>query len=858
MGEVYKARDTKLDRDVALKILPDAFVNDPERLARFQREAKVLASLNHPNIAAIYGLEDEGDSPALVLEYVEGPTLQDRISQGPIPLDEALPIARQIAEALEAAHEQGIIHRDLKPANVKVKDDGTVKVLDFGLAKALEPDLSDVDAANSPTVTAAGTRDGVILGTAAYMSPEQARGRPLDKRTDVWSFGCVLYEMLTGRVAFAGQTVSDVLAAVLTREPDWSVLPESMPFLVTRLVRRCVEKTRRDRMPDIAVARIEIDEALKTPTPLAESAGVIPATSSRGWLPWSIAGVFAAIAALAVTSVFLGPGQVDTPRPIRRFEIQPRSTTGEFSVAPDGTRLLYRSSSEWMIRRFDELEARPLPGAEGGRDGFFSPDGEWVGFRVAGQLKKVSADGGAPVTLADLPGGVTGYSWGADGFIYSGGFMRGLRRVADTGGEPEALTTPDTENGELDWHSPWALPGGEAVLFTLHDQNRGFRIEVLSLVTGERKILEEDAFQPQYVPTGHIVYGREYALWAMPFDLARLEVTGPSVRILENVNNVPISGRASFSVGADGTLAYTPAPSLEARTLVWVDRDGSAEPLPAEPRAYSDPRLSPDGDRLAVAIRDGESQDIWVYELSADTWRRVTFEGRNLSPVWTSDGTRILFASDRAGKSDIYWKPADGGGTAELLLASGLWTMPTSWSPEEDLLALTEEQATETGRISTLAVSEGGSQQPIGGDRFAFYARFSPDGRFIAYVRPFEVHVRPFPEVDEGQWQISTNGGMHPVWGRQGRELFYRQGNAVIAVPVTTAPAFDFGPPRELFRREIASSLYLGTTRPGPFDVAPDGRFLVVAPGADELTAQPIRVVFNWFEELKARVPTGR
>ncbi|MDP6580046.1 MAG: protein kinase, partial [Vicinamibacterales bacterium] len=814
MGEVYKARDTKLGRDVALKILPNAFVNDAERLARFQREAKVLASLNHPNIAAIYGLEDDGDSPALVLEYVEGPTLQDRIghAQSPIPLDEALPIARQIAEALEAAHEQGIIHRDLKPANVKVKDDGTVKVLDFGLAKALEAEQTPEELANSPTVTAAGTRDGVILGTAAYMSPEQARGRPLDKRTDIWSFGCVLYEMLAGRLAFSGQTVSDVLAAVLTREPDWGVLPESTPFLVRRLVRRCVEKTRRDRMPDIAMARIEIDEALETstPTPVAESAGAVPAAPSRGWLAWSIAGVMAAIAVLlALTLAVPGPGQVDAPRRITRFEIQRPETNRQFAVSPDGTRLLYLSSpSEWVMRRFDELEARPLPGAEGGGDAFFSPDGQRVGFHAAGQVKTVSANGGVAVTLADLPDGAFGMNWGDDGNIYFGGANLGLWRVADTGGEPQALTTPDTESGELDWHHPWVLPGSEAVLFGLHDQNRGFRVEVLALATGERKILVESGFQARYVPTGHILYGRESALWAMPFDLARLEVTGPSVRILENVRTNTFSGYADFRVAADGALAYTPAPSLDARTLAWVDRDGSVEPLPVEPQAYSAPRLSPDGDRLAVAIRDGDSQDIWVYDLSTDTWRRVTFEGRNLSPVWTPDGTTLVFASDRAGKSDIYRKPAGGGGTAELLLASGLWTTPTSWNPEGNLLAFREEEATGMFHASTLGVSEDRSPQQVQVlGALTGSVRFSPDGRFIAYRGSGEIHVRPFPEVDEGQWQVSTNGGSWPVWGRQGRELFYRQGNAIVAVPVVTTPAFEFGAPRELFRREIASWL---------------------------------------------------
>ena len=506
MGEVYRAKDLKLGRDVAIKVLPEKFRKDTERLARFQREAKVLASLNHPGIASIHGLEEFEGTHFLILEYVPGETLAERISRGPIPVDVALDIAAQVAVALEAAHEHGVVHRDLKPANIKITPDGIVKLLDFGLAKALAGDTTTSDLSESPTITAAGTRAGVILGTPAYMSPEQARAGQVDKRTDIWAFGCVLYEMLVGQEAFPGQTVSDVLAAVLTREPNWEALPTITPFLIGRLLRHCLQKERRKRIPDIGVATIEINDALTAPT-AARTPGVVVA-SRLGSLPWVVAGV---TTALAVVLAILWPSEVDVPpRPIRRFEIQPNGTPRYYQadVSPDGTRLVYPSLTPegrvLLVRRFDELVARPLSGTEGGRGAFFSPDGEWIGFRTtAGQLMKVPVNGGVPVTLCVLPRGTAWrMSWSAGGDIIFGSVSGAVWRVSEAGGEPEVLFTPDKGNGELDWHSPRFLPGGDTALFTLHDQNREFRIEVLSLVTGERKVLIEGAFDGRYVPDG--------------------------------------------------------------------------------------------------------------------------------------------------------------------------------------------------------------------------------------------------------------------------------------------------------------------------------------------------------------------
>ncbi len=737
MGEVYRARDTKLDRDVALKVLPEAFTSDPERLARFKREAKLLAALNHPNIAAIYGFEDSGATHALVLELVEGPTLSELLSQhqsrssrlrasgsglrrsgpssgpasdtssGPtpgasspelsptrsrgLPLDEALPIAKQIAEALEAAHEQGIIHRDLKPDNIKVREDGTVKVLDFGLAKALGVEgASPVD--DSPTITAMATQAGIIMGTAPYMSPEQAKGKTIDKRTDIWAFGCVLFEVLTGQRAFGGDTIAEALAAVLNGSPDWDAIPDTTPFLITRLVRRCLERDRRERVPDAGMARIEIADALTTKVdePADTAQGVSTRTPA---LSWGIAGL---MAACAITLGILWPGATEVPRAVTRFEIPTTRTDRTTVLSSDGTRLVYRAPTadglRLVTRRLDEFEVRPIPGVEGGAASpFFSPDGEWVGYRVGREIMKVPVIGGTPVSIAESATSIMGMTWGADGNIYFGGYAAGIWRVSADGGEPEALTTPSEERRELDYHWPRLLPGGESVIFTLHDLDRRFHIEALSLTTGERTVLIEDAFDARYVSTGHLVYAQGNAVFAAPFDVAALEIAGPSVRLVQNVHNSVDSGYGAFSVAADGTLAYVPAPPVDGRELVWVSRDGSVEPLPIEPAAFGYfPRVSPEGDRIAVSVSEDERADIWIYDLRDDTQQRVTFEGRNTSALWAPDGDRVAFGSDRAGKENIYWTSVDAGGAAELLVDSGFWTAPDAWSPDGTTLTFTQ------------------------------------------------------------------------------------------------------------------------------------------------------------------------
>ncbi len=615
MGQVYQATDTTLNRQVALKILPEAFASDPDRLARFQREAQVLASLNHPNIAAIYGVEESGDTRALVLELVEGPTLADRIAQGAIPIDEALPIAKQIAEALEAAHEAGVIHRDLKPANIKVRDDGTVKVLDFGLAKALDT-TPQGDPSLSPTLTAAATQMGVIMGTAAYMSPEQARGRPVDKRADIWAFGCLLYEMVTGKRAFQGEDVSMTLSSVLQRDPDWAALPAAAPLPLRRLLSHCLQKDRKRRLRDIGDAITDLDPTL-TVGP-GEGTAV---TQQFAAASWAFVGTFVVGAALAGVAAWamLRP----EPMPVKRFAIVlPQGTQlslqSTLASSPDGQTIVFVACEggggfcQAYRRPLDEAVATAVPGAEGAADIFFSPDGLWLG--VSGRPKstwKVPLGGGSPFALLD--GQAFGSSWAQDNTIVSAPLSR-LVRVSADGGEPQSITT--TTGAQERW--PHVLPGGRAVIFAARNPDEALstsRIVVTSLNGGDPTTLVEGGLFPRFSTTGHIVFARESSLWAVPFDPDRLEVIGSPVPVLDDVQVNQETGVAAYTITADGSLVYASAEMsarLQSRTLVWVDRSGQEEPLPFDPAAYDVPRVSPDGTRVAVDIRDQGNADVWV------------------------------------------------------------------------------------------------------------------------------------------------------------------------------------------------------------------------------------------------------
>ena len=865
------------ERSAASSYLPEAFAADPDRLARFQREAQVLASLNHPGIAAIYGLEDSGDTKALVLELVEGPTLADRIKKGPIPLDEALPIAKQIAEALEAAHEAGVIHRDLKPANIKVKDDGTVKVLDFGLAKALDPSPTG-DPSQSPTLTAAATQMGVIMGTAAYMSPEQARGKTVDKRADIWSFGVVLLEMLTGRKVFEREDVSMTLSSVLQREPDWSDLPTAVSPSLSVFLHRCLEKDPKQRVPDIGAMRLAMEGAFEAASRTPSEPGVAP--TLRVWQrPVTIA--VAVLAALAVGGLAVWSLTRPAPRPVSRVLLTPPPSTpldinivGSVNVAvtPDGTRVVYRGlvdeQPHLFVRPLAALDATPLTGLGADpRNPFISPDGNWVGFSNGGRtLQRVSIRGGPPVPIVDLPLFLRGASWGPDDMIIVATLdgNSGLFRVPVGGGELEVLTTPDAERGEVNHFWPEILPGGKAVLFTIVAPGglQNAQIAVLSLESGDYDVLVPGGSNPRYVSSGHIVYGVGGTLRAVGFNLDSLTVTSDPIPVVEDVvmgeDVATGTNTANFAVAHDGSLVYVRGSAIGVEaTLVWVDRDGGEESLAAEPDRYSDPRLSPNGTRVAIRVDDDEGgQDIYIYDIARNNFTQFTFtDGEECCPVWTPDGERVVFSARRGAEAaNLYLRNADGTGEVERLTESDHDQVAYAWSADGDTLVLWSN-----GDLHAWSSDSAPTSTPLFQTAFReTRPRISPDGRWIAYESDEggapSVYVHPFPNVDDGKWNVSPQGGVHPVWSPDGKELFYVSGNTMMVVPITSDPAFQHGNPAVVFEGRYDFS---GVNFP-LFDLSPEGtRFLVMKPLGAETDAPPeLVLVQNWVEELKRLVPT--
>ena len=673
MGEVYKAKDTRLDRTVAIKVLPEHLAESPERKARFEREAKAISQLNHPHICTLYDVGEQDGIDFIVMEYIEGETLAERVKRGPLPLDKALEYGIQIADGLEAAHEKGIIHRDLKPANIKITPDGKPKILDFGLAKAFAPDVHESGKSESPTVTK-GTAIGVILGTASYMSPEQARGETLDKRTDIWSFGCVLYEMLTGRPVFGGVTLSDTIANVLDRQPQWEALPAGTPPAVRRLQRRCLDKDPRKRLHDVADARLEIEEALETPrTDTHETVAVQPLQIWQRPVPTTIIALtLLAIGALTGWSL---SRPAPAPPGLGRFVLtappsEPVSAHvawRDLAISPDGQRVVYTTGTppQLYVRALDQLAGTRLDGTEGAYSPFFSRDGTWVGFAIEGELKKVSVQGGPSLTLCALDGPLAGASWGADDTIFFGTSTgrRGLFRVAAAGGEPEVLTTAEAPEMH---RQPEILPGGKAVLFTIWIGigTAQKRIALLNLETGEQTPLIPRGSQPRYAGTGHIVYATEGTLRAVPFDLARLSVTGDSVPVLEGVAN-KVSGAVDFSFSDNGSLVYVPGGVSTGGTLGWVTRDGQMTEVIEEAGIFGSPRLSPEGTRVAFVRIGEDGANIWIRDLERGSDMRLTVEGTiNWLPAWTPDGATVSFGSNRAGAFGLYTKPADGSGEA--------------------------------------------------------------------------------------------------------------------------------------------------------------------------------------------------
>jgi serine/threonine protein kinase/Tol biopolymer transport system component len=890
MGEVYRAKDTKLDREVALKVLPKAFARDPERVARFQREARLLAALNHPNVAAIHGLEESEGRHVLVLELVEGETLAKRIARGPIPIAEALPLFRQLAAGLEAAHEKGIVHRDLKPANVTVTVDGKVKVLDFGLAKAfagVAPAGSDLATVSAPD---SGTGEGRILGTVSYMSPEQTRGQAVDKRTDVWAFGCVLYEALTARRAFSGGTSSDRLAAVLEREVDWGALPDETPLLVRSLLRRCLQKDKDLRLHDVADARIEIEEALADLSrPSGEPIDAVtqrrlermaaePARSARR--RWALTvGAAVVLAGAAVAAIVWGPWRTPSSREpiVSRFvtTLPPGQTIPNLgswgstvALSADGSQLVYvaqEGDTRRLYRRpMESFEAEPIPGTEGALAPFLSPDGSWVGFYSGQEVKKVSLRGGALSTVCTVDRTTfRGGSWGPRDTIAYSQCTYGLRLVPVAGGTPEVLTSVSEIQHEGNHAFPQFLPGGEAVLFTVANSPVDARIAVYNQVTGEQRTLIDPGFYGRYVSTGHIVYAWEGELLAVPFDLDELEVTGLPVRVLDGVLMEGDPRAAHFSISDNGTLVYVPGGILRDESqLVWVDRAGKEEETLSFPPGLYGPRISPDGRQILVSRSDprGAGSCVWAYELERGVERRVTDEtGAEYWPIWTPDARRVVYNSRQGGRSVFRSQPIDGSDPGETIMEKGeSWPSPYSFSDDGSLAYQESERLMEAFDVWVLP-PDGPPHAFLQTESNEFHPAFSPDGRWIAYVSDesggWEVNLRPYPGPG-AVTRVSMGGGEEPIWSPDGREIYYRGpwGDSVLAVsfdPGGSSPRL--GRPRLLFEGRYVNGNWYGRR----YDLSPDGeRFLLVREGEPPPAQTQYNIVLNWFEELERLVPT--
>jgi Tol biopolymer transport system component len=871
MGEVYRARDTTLGRDVAIKVLPATWLADPGRLERFQREARVLAALNHPNIAAIYGIEQVDAVYGLVLELVEGPTLAERIARGPLPLDEALGIARQIAEAIEAAHDRGVVHRDVKPSNIILTRTGVAKVLDFGLATTTVGDA--LSGTQSPTM-APMTGEGVIVGTVAYMSPEQARGQTVDRQTDIWAFGCVLFEMLTGARAFTGDTLAEISAAVLKSEPEWSALPTATPIRIRDVLRRCLQKDRALRLRDAGDVRIEIVEAVSAPT-----------SPERGTEPlvaiWRRAAIVALAAVVPVVAGVLAWGlkPAATTPIVARFPIvipdrQAFSSTARrfLAVSPDGSEMVYAADERLYRRLMSDVEAHPIAGTDGSSPGdpAYSPDGAWLAFysRVEQAVKKIAVGGGVAVTLCDAPSAVgsLGLSWDASGILF-GQPERGIMRVSPSGGKPEVLV--DEKDDVL--AGPHMLPGGQQVLFSLSSATGSVRwdkaqVAVQDLRTGNRTVLVGNGDDGRYLPTGHLVYVVGGTVFAVPFDVARLEVTGGPVPIIEGVRRASLSGLAELDISPAGSVVYVPGPPSTAAanvSLGIVNRTGGLiEILKLAGAEYDHPRISPHaGKRLAFAVDNGVDANVFVYDLGgATTPRRLTFDGKNRFPVWSADGQRVTYQSDRDGELGIYWQQANGDPAPERLTRpeSGTSHVPLAWSPDGRTLLFDVVRGASFS-LSTLSAS---NKKIISlGDARNIYptnAVFSPDGRWVAYTQytpPLPgsggVFVQPFPPTGV-KYQISTTG-IYPTWSLDGKELFYEPSGRLIAVTVTTHPTMAFGNPQQIAVPRWINSPNSSRT----YDVTANGTFIGVLPLATAATsASEIRVVLNWTGELKRLVPT--
>jgi serine/threonine-protein kinase len=871
MGEVYRASDTNLKRQVAIKVLPSSVAADPERLARFQREAEILATLNHPNIAHIHGLEKADGTIALVMELVEGPTLADQIAKGAIPIDEALRIAKQIAEALDAAHEQGIIHRDLKPANIKVREDGTVKVLDFGLAKALEtPGVTSASMSMSPTITSpAMTQMGIILGTAAYMSPEQARGLVVDRRSDIWAFGCVMYEMVVGHQAFEGEDVSDTLATVLKSEPDWKAIPSNVPSAVRTLVENCLRKDRRERIRNISTAFFILNQAHAA----GSDAPVRRPLVRSGWKQ-TIFIIASVIIGATGTGIVLRDSR-PSPGGLTRFAINlpPGQLISQarqgVTISPDGTRVAYAANDRLYLRSMSELESREISGTQSAQGPVFSPDGESLAFWAEDALKRIAITGGSAVPICPVSPAPAGMVWDKSGIFFAQA-RTGVLRVSPNGGKPELVGARIDEDSLV--YGPQLLPDGDTLLFAVTRRNAGndlwdkAHIIGQSIKRGERKTLIEGGTDARYVPSGHIVYVQNGTLFAVPFDLAKLAVTAGPVPIVEGVRRMGgvTNGGAHYAFSSTGSLVYQPTTATSGpQELVVIDQKGRAEPLKLPKGSYSYPRVSRDGKRLAIETSDGKETNVSIYELSgASAPRRLTFGGNNRFPIWSDDGERVAFQSDREGDAAVFWQPVDGGVAERVTKPEpGTSHTPESWSPNGDVFLFSVASKSEFS-LWMYSIRDR-KATPFNNVRSASVptdAVFSPDGQWVAYQTAESgqtegtTFVEPYPPNDK-KYQIARCG--RPLWSHDSTTLFCIPGPGRLAsVTVNTKPTFTFTNP-------VAVPRGFGIADPAvsrPFDMMSDGRIVGIGTvgqaESESASAAQIQVVLNWFEELKARVPT--
>ena len=864
MGEVYRARDTRLNRTVAVKILSRQFSSEPERVARFEREARTLASLNHPNIAQIYGTERSEDVHALAMEFVDGEDLAQTLVRGPLPPDEAISMARQIADALAAAHDLGIVHRDLKPANVKVRADGTVKVLDFGLARAINPP-SDIANTEGATLTSpAMTQMGVILGTAAYMSPEQAKGKPVDRGSDVWAFGAVLYEMLTGRPAFAGETVTDVLASIVAREPDWSALPATTPAAVRRLLQRCLERDRRRRLADAGEARFQLDEAfagesVAKPTRRAAALGRL--------IPWSTA----ALLAIAVFVLAMRIARQPATESARyTLEVPPKarlssSSRPAITTSPDGRTIVFVATVDGVDRLFerrtDTFDAREIPGTENASSPAISPDGRTVAFAVGTRLVKVAVAGGPVTTLASIVES-RGISWDEnDAIVYSPAAVGGIWRVSATGGPPVQITHPAA--AERTHRYPQQLPGG-AVIFTVDSDATPDSYEDASIVAqmpdGSRHAVVSQAAMARYVPTGHLLFARNGTLFASRFDLERAETIGTPVEIVTEVAGDLTTGAHHFAAGRLGSLVYVSGRNAAGSTApFWMSRSGQIESLELPPGGYNDLRLSSDGQQVAMAVIAGASTDIWIYHLQRRTFVKVTFGGMNVTPIWSRDGATLYYTQiDPAqSRSTIMRRPSDGSRQPEAVATlPGRAYLNGLTAGDRDFVVNVYggQQRVPSGpnnsMIGLLPIGPDARLIPLVGETDSRSASVSPDGRWLAFVdRDPNREVLVRPTAGGGRWQVSPAGGEEPKWSRDGRHLYYRNSNELMEVTIDPrATVWESSVPVQ-----IAKGLYDLRNESGlSYDVdVKDQRFLILRLADEAAGALSLRLITNFTNESK-------